>query len=630
MENSWFTNEFAKEVWSLKYAGRHDNIASYFRALAELVADDDQELYEKFFELLVHKKFSPGGRILAWVGRDDAKVSLMNCTTHAIEDDSIEGITKALYRVTRSSSRGQGIGLDLSKLRPAEAPVNNSAITSTGAISFMELLNHAGSIIGQNGRRAALLFSLNVDHPDIWRPDNLDLECGKCLGKGCMQCKGKGRLPYDFLNVKKVSDKVNGANISVNVSDDFMEAVRNDNEWTLKFRGQTGGEDFVVNRKVKAKDLMRAIARSAYMSAEPGLLFTDNTRRMSNSDLFGERWKVTGVNACSEQHLDQDGVCNLGSMNMAAYVINPFTEAAYFDFDQFGIDVQTAIAFLDRIVDIEISRGYSISPKQREALENLRRIGLGIMGYADALAMLGIEYSYNAELIDFTTMAMSRFRDNCYIASVNLAIQNGPAPLWERLNKEAREKIVSSAFFSTLPITIRNLIVEYGTRNITLTSVAPTGSISNWFGVSSGIEPLFALEYTRRTRMSGKYEYVNYVHPAVIQARELGISDKSWKTAYQVTPREHVMIQGLIQGYIDQSISKTINMPGTSTVDDVLDVYTLAHELGIKGITVYVNGSRDEQILYNSTECPECKDEGHVIEEGGCRSCTVCGWSVCT
>ncbi len=293
---SWFTNSFAEEIWRTKYAGKFEDVEEYYRALAKRIAKTPEQ-EENFFDLLWNKKFSPAGRILAHNGRPDAKMSLMNCTTHAIQDDSLEAISDAGYKIMRASSRGQGIGVDLSKLRPRGAPVNNAARTSTGAISFMELLNQIAETIGQEGRRAALLFSLRVDHPDIWTEDG-----------------------YDFLNVKKQSGKVENANISILITDDFMKNVEEGNGWQPRFEGESGVENFSRASQITATELFEKIAESAWASAEPGLLMWDTSKRFSNSDLLG--FPVAGVNACTEQILDHEGVCNLGSMNLMAYVIN--------------------------------------------------------------------------------------------------------------------------------------------------------------------------------------------------------------------------------------------------------------------------------------------------------------------
>lgn len=628
--DTWFSDKFSEDIWRKKYAGIHKNVKDYFYALADKASLNNSDLRDKFYSMLINKRFSPGGRILAAIGRPSANVSWMNCTTHAIKADSIEAISEAAYKVMRASSRGQGIGIDLSKLRPADAPVNNSAITSTGSISFMELINHAGGIIGQQGRRAALLFSLDINHPDIFREDGEGIECPKCKGKKCLYCEGKGIISYDFLHVKKIPGKVENANISVNITDAFMEAVKKDKEWNLVFEGTTNHNPFKVERTVKARKLFEELAKSAFKSAEPGVLFVDTTRRMSNSDLFGEQWKVVGVNACTEQLLDQEGVCNLGSINMSAYVENPFTSKAKFDLISFVRDVKTAVIFLDNVLTIEYEGSASISQKQRESIRNLRRIGLGVMGFADTLAMLGLKYSLNKETKKFINTVFEAMRDAAYEQSVSLAQERGCAKAFIELYTSSLDSVLEKGFFKTLPMGIKKNIYVFGLRNVTLLSVAPTGSISNLFGVSSGIEPLFALEYTRRVRMNGGEEFVNYVHPAVIKSREAGLSDNIWDTAYSVSPEDHILIQAEIQKYIDQSISKTTNLPAGSSPKDVEKIYMLAYEKGLKGVSVYVDGSRETQVLYNKDTCPVCPDGGNIIGSDGCKSCTTCGWSLCT
>ncbi len=629
-QHDWFTNKFSEEVWQAKYAGNYSDVYTYFSNLAELVSAGDEDLANKFFDMMWHKRFAPGGRILAGAGRNGAMVSWMNCTTHQVEEDTLEGIGEAVYKVMKASSRGQGIGVDLSLLRPRGSTVNNSAITSTGAISFMELINHAGGIIGQEGRRAALLFSINDNHPDLWRPGELDVECNVCKGAGCLKCDSRGYYPYDFLHVKRIPGKVTNANISVNLSRKFMEAVKNDQDWVLEFESESTAGKEKHYRLVKARYLFRAIAASAHASAEPGVLFIDTTRTLSNSDIFGKEWAVTGVNACTEQLLDQEGVCNLGSMNLGAYVVGPFTREAWFNYQAFYRDVQTAIIFLDNVLDIELKKSVHISDKQRRSIQMLRRLGLGVMGLADAMAMLGLPYTTESEETEeFVKGVFGTLRNASYQASINLAINKGSAGVFEGLSKEDRKTVVDQGFYKTLPNNIRAGIYDHGLRNVTLLSVAPTGSISNLLGVSSGIEPLFALEYIRRYRLNGHDEFVDYVHPAVVQSRRAGVPDDVWNTAYQVSPEEHIRIQALAQRYIDQSISKTTNLPGSATVDDVMHIYSLAHELGLKGLAVYVDGSRDQQILHEKDECPICLEKGNVVHKEGCKECTVCGWSVC-
>lgn len=623
MSVPFFSDPFSQEIWEKKYAGQHKDVRAFFWSLATMV--DAVETREsgaiKFFDLMFNKKFIPGGRILAYAGRPSARVSLMNCTTHTVQGDSLKDINDASFAIMKASSRGQGIGLDISKLRPMGAPVNNAASTSSGAISFMELLNAVGGTIGQNGRRGALLFSISDTHPDLWRPGAEDI-----------QHPNGQMIPYDFLNIKRIPGRVENANISVRISDMFMKAAARGFMWDLSYEGTSGVAPFLFKRTVNARDLFNELARNAWASAEPGILYWDNSVRMSNSDLFGKDWAITGVNACSEQILDQEGVCNLGSMNLAAYVVKPFTDMAYFDKAAFARDVRTAVQFLDNVLTIEMKESRSISDRQLDSVEYLRRVGLGVMGLADAMAMLGIYYGNNPAALTFTHHVFETMRDEAYKESIMLAKILGPAKAWEH-TEDYRESIVNKGFFATLPANLREAIIQHGTRNITLLSVAPTGSISNLAGVSSGIEPLFARAFDRKHRMNGDWETVHYTHPGVALSRANGVPDDIWVTTYQITPEDHVHVQAVAQQFVDQSISKTTNFPESATVEDIANVYRLAHSLGIKGMSVYRDNSRQMQVLSavedpGKEKCPVC--DGDLVHESGCVHCSQCDWEVCS
>lgn len=626
----FFTDKFSEEIWRVKYAGEFETVEDYYASMADRVAFGDPETAFRFYTLLIEKRFSPGGRILAWAGRQGSRVSLMNCTTHAIADDTLEAISDAAYIVMRAGSRGQGIGLDISALRPADSPVNNAAKTSTGAISFMEMLNAVGGTIGQEGRRSALLFSMAVDHPDVWRPYARDVKCPKC-SMGCLYCEFTGYIPYDFLHIKQLPGKVEGANISVMVTDEFMQAVREDRQFSLRFAGESSSGEFSVNVNIRAKDLFRKLAEGAHGSAEPGILYWDTSKKMSNSDLFGDEWNIAGVNACSEEVLDQDGVCNLGSINLSAYVVNPFTPGAYIDTPRLFSDTQIAVEFLDNVLELELQNGTSISAQQRRSIEYLRRIGLGVMGLADAMAMLGVRYG-SRHSVDVTEEFMATIMLAAYDMSVRLARKNGAAKVWDAVPVAEREKLVEHGFFRTLPDSMKWRISRYGTRNVTLLSVAPTGTISNLLGVSSGIEPVFAHAYTRRTRINGHDEFIDYVHPGIRLSRAAGIDDSVYPTAYEVSPDGHLSVHAAAQKYVDASISKTINFPASASVEDIERAYMLAWERGLKGLSVYRDGSRDIQVLYTNAsaddKCPECG--GSVVHKEGCKECSVCQWSVCS
>lgn len=617
---TFFINDFARQVWENKYAGDYSDPERYYFDLATEVANGDAEKAMSFFALMIKKRFSPGGRILAWAGRKQARVSLMNCTTHSIQEDTLESINAASMAIMRASSRGQGIGIDISKLRPKGSKVNNAALTSTGAISFMEMLNSVGGTIGQNGRRGALLFSIDVGHPDIWRPEEED-HVNPATGEA---------MPYDFLNVKKVPGRVENANISVKITDEFMVSVSNDKPWILGFLAN-GTIPHKFQRSVRARELFDKLVEGAFLSAEPGTLFWDTAVRFSNSDALGEEWAVTGVNACTEQVLDQEGVCNLGSMNLAEYVANPFTQDAFFKTSAFRKDVALAVEFLDNVLDIELSGKRYISERQRRSIENLRRIGLGVMGLADALMMLGLPYGNHKKTEKFIKELFYNMQEAAYRTSIHLAKVKGPAWAFDT-TEDYRSSIVNRGHFQRLPVSLRKDIVRYGMRNVTVLSIAPTGSISNLYGVSGGIEPLFATSYERRSRMNGSWESTHYVHPAVQHGASVGIPEQAWDTAYTISPHDHIMVQSWAQRFVDQSISKTTNFPRNSSIEDVAEVYRKAWEKGLKGIAVYVDGSRQEQVLTvketNEESCPACG--GELVHESGCTHCLSCDWELCS
>ena len=592
-----FKSQFGEEIFEKKYSGEFKGRPNnYYKNLARLVSLGDKDLEAELTEMLLAGRFSPGGRILAYGGRTKASVSLMNCTTHAVAGDDLGAISETVWTIMKASSHGQGIGVDLSKLRPKGAAVNNAAKTSTGAISFMEMLNAVGGTIGQEGRRAALLFALRVDHPDLWRKGAQDVDCPKCAGTGCPICNDTGKIGYDFLHIKSLPGHMESANISVLVTDEFMKAVREDKDWAMHFDGESGGKRFNVESQVSAKELFYELCKNAYDNAEPGVLFEDTARQMSNSDLVG--FPLRGVNACSEQWLDQNGVCNLGSINLAAYVKFPYSPDASFDYESLKHDVARAVEFLDNILDLELEEDRSISETQRRSVRMLRRVGLGVMGLADTLVKMGLHYRYEMPTIGFLHGLFRALRDAAYEKSVLLAATKGPCEAFAALSSEQRIEIVEKGFYSTLDDHLKAQIVEHGIRNITLLSIAPTGSIANLLGVSSGIEPLFAREYVRRVRMNGADEFKTIIHPAVEESRAAGLPDSVWDTAYEVSPLDHVYIQAIIQAYVDSSIAKTTNLPAGSTIEDVATIYMAAWENGLKGITVYVDGSRDLQVLY--------------------------------
>lgn len=521
------------------------------------VEKDEQkrkEWEEKFYWLLENYRFVPGGRILFGAGQP-RKSTLLNCYFFKIREDSIEGIFDFCKEAARTYSFGGGVGTDISVLRPKGSPVNNAAIYSSGSVSFMELLSTTTGTIGQAGRRGALMITLRVDHPDI----------------------------FDFINVKRDLTKVNYANISVKITDEFMKAVENDEEFTLKFKN----ERVEFYRRVKARDIWKQLVRSAWASAEPGVLFWDTIKKESTTEYNG--MEVEGVNPCSEQTLENYGNCCLGSVNLSAFVKEPFTESASIDWEALTTACQYAVRFLDNVLDYNADR--HPLPQQRKASLWSRRIGVGITGLGDMLIKLGLKYDEDAT-IEFVGNLFERIKNVIYDYSTELAKEKGSFPAFDA------EKHLSQPFIQRLDEKVKEKIRKFGLRNAALTTIPPVGSGSILAGCTSGIEPVFALSYIRRSKSLSEGEFKVF-HPLVRQYMDMyKISDEKqlpsyFVTAHQIKPEMRVKMQAAIQKHIDTAISSTVNLPEDITPEEVEKIYMLAWKLGCKGITVYREGSRE-------------------------------------
>jgi ribonucleoside-diphosphate reductase alpha chain len=526
------------------------------REIASVEKDEAtrKEWEEKFYWVLENYRFVPGGRILFGAGQP-RKSTLLNCYFFKIREDSIEGIFDFCKEAARTYSYGGGVGTDISVLRPKGSPVNNAAIYSSGSVSFMELLSTTTGTIGQAGRRGALMITLRVDHPDI----------------------------IDFINVKRDLSKVNYANISVKITDEFMKAVENDSEFTLRFKN----ERVEVSRKVRARDIWKQLVRSAWESAEPGVLFWDTIKRESTTEYNG--MEVEGVNPCSEQTLENYGNCCLGSVNLSAFVKEPFTEGASIDWEALTTACQYAVRFLDNVLDYNADR--HPLPQQRKASLWSRRIGVGITGLGDMLIKLGLKYDEDST-IEFVGNLFERIKNVIYDYSTELAREKGSFPAFDL------EKHISQPFIQRLDEKVKDKIRKYGLRNAALTTIPPVGSGSILAGCSSGIEPVFALSYIRRSKSLSEGEFKVF-HPLVKQYMEIyKINDEKqlpsyFVTAHQIKPEMRVKMQATIQKHIDTAISSTVNLPEDITPEQVEKIYMLAWKLGCKGITVYREGSRE-------------------------------------
>lgn len=586
-ENNIFdysNNDLASTVFNRKYALRDDKLNllenCYLDTVQRLVnemvdieikynknSDMIDALRNEYLELLSMGYFIPGGRILYALGNKYTTGTLSNCYYIPIKDDSINSIWDAMKEMAITYSYGGGCGTDISALRPKGAKVSNSAKFSTGSTSFMELYSDTTNVIGQSGRRGALLISIRVDHPDI----------------------------EDFITIKNDNSKIKYANISVKCTDEFMHAVESDGFFNLYF--QTKHE--TINKTIKARELWTKLCTNARNKAEPGLLFWDTIKKESPSE-FNDELRLTGVNPCAEATLGNYGSCNLGSIFLNRFVKNPFTDNAYFDFETLKKAIYLSVRFLDNIVTINCDKHPLY--EQRKIDELGRRIGLGISGLADMFAMLNIKYDSN-EALDFSEKLFEFFRNEAYRSSINLSKERGPFRAYNQ------NYLTTSSFIKRLPLDILDDIHKYGIRNVSILSVAPTGSISIIAQASSGIEPIFSLYYNRDTidqenNTINSYEQYHPLLPLYFEKDQYDSAKKvkdlkkqfNLREAHEVDWRFRIKLQAIIQKYVDASISSTINLPEDTTVETIEQIYMDAWKQGLKGITVYRDKSRENVI----------------------------------
>jgi len=533
------------------------------KGIAGVEKPKDRKKWEKrFYSVMEDFKFLPGGRILAGAGTG-FDVTYYNCFVIPNPPDSRGGIMANLTQMIEIMAHGGGVGLNLSSLRPRGARVKRVNGFSSGPINWAELYSVATKDIVQQGgsRRGALMLMLHDWHPDI----------------------------EEFITVKQDLNKINGANLSVCLSDAFMEAVKKDANWDLvypdlddpkydkKWTGDLDGWKKIggkvkVLKTIKAKYLWDLICTAAWKSAEPGLHFLDRSNKRSNTYYFET---LIATNPCGEQPLSAWAVCNLGALNLAAYV-----KEKQFDYDNFARDVQTAVRFLDDVID---DTHYFYAENEKVA-KDIRRQGLGILGLADALIKMEVRYG-GEESLKVIDKIFKTLRDNAYIASSDIAKEKGAFP---KFNKE---KYLQGFHIKRLPEEIRAKIAKQGIRNAVLLTIAPTGSTSLLSGVSSGVEPVYEFEFIRRDRL-GEHQMYHPLFEAWKKAHPKTQKPDYFASANDLTPEEHVEVQAIAQEYIDASISKTVNAPKDHTVEDVKRLYMLAYDMGLKGITYMRDGSR--------------------------------------
>lgn len=548
-----FAAPIAEQVWDMKYRLKEadgtpidrsveDSWRRIARALAE-VEDDKAAWEDTFYSALEDFKFLPAGRITAGAGTG-RKVTLFNCFVMGTIPDNMGGIFDMLKEAALTMQQGGGIGYDFSTIRPKGASVSGVAADASGPLSFMDVWDAmCRTIMSAGSRRGAMMATMRCDHPDI----------------------------EDFIGAKSDPARLRMFNMSVLVTDPFMEAVKADGPWELVFDGK-------VYHTVQARDLWNRIMQATYDYAEPGVIFIDRINAANNLSYCET---IAATNPCGEQPLPPYGACLLGSVNLARLVTDPFTDAAELDPEALDRLVRVAIRMMDNTVD---ASKFPLEAQAREA-EAKRRIGLGVTGLADALLMLGLRYGSD-EAAAQTEAWMRAIARAAYLASVDLAKEKGAFPLFDR------EAYLASGTMQAMDEDVRAAVAEHGIRNALLTSIAPTGTISLYAGnVSSGIEPVFAYEYTRKVlQKDGSRTEEKVVDYAVQLWKELkgdAPLPDHFVNAQTLAPLEHVKMQAAAQKWVDSSISKTINCPEDISFEAFKDVYMEAYETGCKGCTTY-------------------------------------------
>lgn len=617
MSEQWSMTELQDSIWAKKYnfKGEED-----FPSWLDRISNHNKKIRAR----IANRQFLFGGRILSNRGlpAKGIKVTYSNCYVLKPPSDSIydeNGDSDTIWgtagKMAKTYAYGGGVGISIRNLRPRGAEVHNNARTTTGAVSFMPLYSLTTETIGQEGRRGALMISIPSSHPDL----------------------------EEFIDVKTEQGAITGANISIEVDDRFMIAVKRQELYHQKFTVQDTGE--VIEKWVDAKDLYKRIIQNNWDWAEPGMLYWDNIEKwhlMSHHPKF----KYVGVNPCAEEPLPAGGSCLLASINLSEFVVNPFKPYAYFDMDAFIAAVWDSVVALNEVLD----EGLELHPlvEQRQSVRELRQIGLGVMGIADMLIMMGITYGSDESLklceMIAATMANESIRKSALLAATKGTFE------WYDWNY-----ISQSPYFQFATTDeVKELVQKYGLLNSQILCIAPTGSISTMLGISGGIEPFFSLGYFRTTKsLHGKDVKYWVDEPIVEKYREatgnvMGNLPDYFVTAMTLHWKDRINMQAVWQKYIDASISSTINLPEEITVEEIEPIYMYAWEKGLKGCTIYRAGCKRGGILelkedetkettedepkkatgYYST-CPDCggTEMWHI---DGCVTCKDCGFSPCS
>lgn len=625
MKVDWEDREVSMGIFKAKYAKNSEETPEEFcERVASIVRP---ELHDFVKEGLEAGRFCFGGRTLYMAGRPEVKASSSNCYIMPMPEDDIESIYKSNAQMARVFSRGGGAGVNISKLRPKGARVRNAAETSTGAISFLELYNTTGNIIGARGRRAAEMVVLNCDHPDV----------------------------EALLDMKASGEKLASMNISVLFTDEFMEAVLNNKKFRLHFECKDTGEN--IEKWIDARKFFTHFCEVAWDMGDPGVLFNDRIQQ-HNFNPNRPSYHISTSNPCSEFLGADYSSCNLGSINVYSFVRNKFRTDAFFDYKAFCETVVKAVMALNDV----LSYGYDKQPlpENKKCIDDWRQIGLGLFGLADAFVALRIKYG-SEESIKFVDTLLKTMHDMAVRASVGEAIRFGS---------------YGKFFKGILPTVDKDLmtteeldsVMKHGMANASLLSIAPTGTMSLFMGnFTGGCEPIFKLFYDRSTHKMEKTGDSFRVYARSIEdllnynGLSLDMSVEEIKEMFPWVVEAHdipwasrVILQSTMQKYVDNAISSTVNLPHDATVDDVFNIYVAAWRSGCKGITVFRDGCRRGNILgveekkekvepkkaepapkkptcsgdADYRECPECHEKLFKVE-GHCGYCVGCGYSAC-
>ncbi|MDV3426161.1 MAG: adenosylcobalamin-dependent ribonucleoside-diphosphate reductase [Bacillota bacterium] len=563
LEN-WINTQIGQDIWKHKYQFKDETFDQWL----DRVSNGNEDLKQ----LIINKQFLFGGRILANRGlnKKGLKVTYSNCYVIPKVEDNLESIFDTAKNLARTYSYGGGCGVDISNLRPCDMKVHNAADASTGSISFMDLYSKVTEVISARGRRGALMISIICTHPDLLK----------------------------FIDIKNDLDKVTKANISIRILDEFMKAVDKDKNWTLSFINKEYNDK--VEQTYRAREIYHKICENNWNMAEPGMLFWDS---ICNWNLLSEdeEFEYAGTNPCAEEPLPAGGSCLLGSINLSQFVENPFTEKAIFNGDKFKKAIQISIKALNDV----LLEGLMLHPLeiQRQSVNQWRQTGLGVMGIADMLLKLNIQYGSEDSLKFCDKLGFVMANESIKTSSL-IAKEQGVYP------KYKKQAILNSPYFiKNTTLKTRELVYKYGLAHSQLMTIAPTGSLSTMLGISGGIEPIYNISYTRKTEsLHDKDVYYKVYTPIAEKYMKLKNVDKeenlpaTFVTAMTLNYKDRINMQSIWQEHIDASISSTVNVPNNFSVNDVEQLYMYAWKKKLKGVTIYRDGCKRSGILTNNTE----------------------------